>query len=147
MSIEDHFDPSLKENDSWLLEQCFRKRLFGMSVEKLPSKQLYFNGNIRQKLDYMECNYLYATNPKNLFDTIVLQPQRSRHYYVPLDQHSSPQILLHGNGGPPLLITTLKNIYLPKKDLPIWSNGSLMKHSRELLLPLIQKTQEIFRGN
>lgn len=135
--VENHFDLSLKENDSWILEQQFRKRLFGLHAEKLPSKQLHFDGKIKH-------NYLYATNPKNLFDTIASQPQRTRHYYVPLDQHSSPQILFHGSGGPALLITTLKSIYLPKKDLPIWNNGIFMKHSRELLLSLIQKTQEVF---
>lgn len=135
----------MKENDSWILEQQFRKRLFGVPLEKLPSKLLRFNGDFRKKQDYTGHNYLYATNAKNLFDTIALQPKRTRHYYVPLDQHSSPQILLHGSGGPALLITTLKSIHLPKKDLPIWINGSFMKHSRELLQPLIQKTQEVFR--
>ena len=142
--VENHFDPSLKENDSWILEQCFRMRLLGFSAEKLPSKSLYFDDGYSNE-EWESHNYLYATNPNNLFDTIASQPQRTRHYYVPLDQHSSPQILLHGNGGPPLLITTLKSICLPKKDLPIWINGSLMKHSCELLQPLIQKTQEVFR--
>jgi len=134
--VENHFDPTLKQNDSWILEQKFRKRLFGMSVGKL---------NLKNKNYFKQSNYLYATNSKTLFDTIASQPKRIRHYYVPLDQHSSPQILLHGNGGPPLLITTLKSICLPKKDLPIWINGCGMKHSRELLQPLIQKTQEVFR--
>lgn len=141
--VEEQFDSKLKRNDLWILEQHFRKRLFGFPAEKLPSKHLCLNSEDKDK--FLSYNYLYATNPKNLLDCIADQPRRTRHYYVPLDQHSSPQILLHGSGGPALLITTLKSIYMPKNDLHVWASGIFAKHSRELLSPLIQKTQAVFQ--
>ena len=136
--VEDQLDNSLKTKLDWNLERCYRKRLFG-EIGQLPlmtnSEKIAQLGNN---------NWIQGTKWNNLLAVAEKQPNLNRHYYVPMDQHSSIRILLHGSGGPNLNITTLKAVQLPFKTPSIYSSSRLNKYVRELLKPLLEKTQQAF---
>lgn len=95
--------PDEERNDAWYLEKYLRKKLFGEKTEKLNLKS-------RELLKWV--NWMRGLNWETIVSTAKKQKLMKRIYYMSLDQHSDPNILLHGCERH-IGNATLKDIYHP----------------------------------
>lgn len=156
--------PDEERKDAWYLEKYLRKKLFGEKTEKLNLKSY-------ELLKWV--NWMRGLNWETIIATAKKQPLQKRIYYMSLDQHSDPNILLHGCERR-ICNATLKDIhclfpvsirfedcdnllkYMRKNHayapspmglaicdctlLGRFGYHAIIKHARELVAPLLEKT-------
>lgn len=79
--------PDDERNDAWVLEKHLREKLFYEKHQKLNLKSY-------ELLKWV--NWMRGLNWETILATAKKQPLMKRFYFIPLNQHSDPNILLHG---------------------------------------------------
>ena len=164
--------PDDDRNDAWFLEKYLREKLFYQKAKKLNLKSY----------DLLRwVNWMRGLNWETIISTAKKQPLMKCFYFMPLDQHSDPNILLHGCERH-IGNATLRDVYqlfptsicvddydnlsdymrktplyVPSpRGLAICDSVSLclgkyrcyaiVKHARELVAPLLEKTMEVAKN-
>lgn len=121
-------------SSDWKFEKYCREALFKHNFHKLDLKDYNLLKNT---------NWIKVLNWNALYHFSKSQPKQSRFYYMPLDQHSNMNVLLHGGRGARIKIATLIPIFKPfSSEVCAIAFSYDNKHPRELVAPLIQKTKE-----
>ena len=164
--------PHDERNDSWFLEKYLREKLFLQKTQKLNLKSY-------ELLKWV--NWIRGLKWETIISMAQKQQKMKRFYFIPLDQHSDPNIILHGCERPvgnatlkdiyrlfPLSIrfidydnllkfTQRNSYYAPSpKGLAIcdctllhlgnYACRAIVKHARELVKPLLEKTMEVAKS-
>lgn len=129
--------PNEIRSDWWNLECYCREALFRNNFHKLNLKDYNLLKNT---------NWIKALNWNILYHFAKNQPKSTRFYYMPLDQHSNMNVLLHGGQGARITIATLAPVFrflspYNEYEVDFEKIYIIFTHARELVAPLIQKTK------
>jgi tetratricopeptide (TPR) repeat protein len=136
--VENTMNPNLKNNYRWTFSKYICARLF--------NQPLHWNGFMDQQKQWLQIrNWVYYLNWDNLCEeSFKSRPfPRSRHA-LNNGQHSSLKVILHGHDGPSLFTCTLQQIYTPNERCKLCTVFNVLKHARQLIEPVIQKTVSVF---